>query len=313
MLSRLIGSCCCEKVKVSAFLRLIHTSLIQPPVSTLLPMDPLCSADSGEMCKTMVPPAVPDMRPSDIRNMSLTPCAPSLRGMGMTPASGIPGLPIGPTPCNTSTESLVTGRLGSSIRCAMSAVFLKTTARPVLEDRDSIEKRLLPILRRAEETAGAVALSKGIKPSATVTQAMVLAVPITPQVPDCARFSKIISRRHEKKTDRWSKLLIHRSDVLHINLSRSIRRPLTPAILTNGKTALFAEIPPINCAGTVLSQPPIATTASTGWALIISSVSIAIKFLRYILELRYGIFAVSGCFYEYFAQEEAEVGVAVGG
>ena len=35
-------------------------------------------------------------------------------------------------------------------------------------------------------------------------------------------------------------------------------------------------------AGTVLSQPPISTTASMGWARIISSVSIAIR-LRYIM------------------------------
>ena len=39
---------------------------------------------------------------------------------------------------------------------------------------------------------------------------------------------------------------------------------------------------PINWAGTVLSQPPTSTTASIGWARIISSVSIAIKLRRYI-------------------------------
>ncbi len=33
----------------------------------------------------------------------------------------------------------------------------------------------------------------------------------------------------------------------------------------------------MSCAGTVLSQPPISTTASIGWARIISSVSIAIR------------------------------------
>src|SRR3954467_1160130 len=36
------------------------------------------------------------------------------------------------------------------------------------------------------------------------------------------------------------------------------------------------------CAGSVLSQPPITTTASIGWARIISSVSIAIRLRRYI-------------------------------
>ena len=39
----------------------------------------------------------------------------------------------------------------------------------------------------------------------------------------------------------------------------------------------------INWAGTVLSQPPISTTASIGWARIISSVSIAIKLRRNML------------------------------
>ncbi len=33
----------------------------------------------------------------------------------------------------------------------------------------------------------------------------------------------------------------------------------------------------MSCAGTVLSQPPTSTTASMGWARIISSVSIAMR------------------------------------
>src|SRR5207302_5674066 len=44
----------------------------------------------------------------------------------------------------------------------------------------------------------------------------------------------------------------------------------------------FADAAPINCAGTVLSQPPISTTASIGCARIISSVSIDIRLRRYI-------------------------------
>lgn len=39
------------------------------------------------------------------------------------------------------------------------------------------------ILRRVDDTAGAEAPRSGMKPSAAVTQAIVLAVPITPQVP----------------------------------------------------------------------------------------------------------------------------------
>ena len=38
-----------------------------------------------------------------------------------------------------------------------------------------------------------------------------------------------------------------------------------------------AEAAPMSWAGTVLSQPPISTTASIGWARIISSVSIDIR------------------------------------
>ena len=44
-----------------------------------------------------------------------------------------------------------------------------------------------------------------------------------------------------------------------------------------------AEAAPINCAGTVLSQPPISTTASIGCARNISSVSIAMRLRRYML------------------------------
>ncbi len=42
-----------------------------------------------------------------------------------------------------------------------------------------------------------------------------------------------------------------------------------------------AETAPISCAGTVLSQPPISTTASIGCARIISSVSIDIRFRNF--------------------------------
>lgn len=44
-----------------------------------------------------------------------------------------------------------------------------------------------------------------------------------------------------------------------------------------------AEAAPISRAGNVLSQPPIRTTASIGWAQIISSMSIAIRLRRYML------------------------------
>ena len=43
------------------------------------------------------------------------------------------------------------------------------------------------------------------------------------------------------------------------------------------------EAAAINCAGIVLSHPPMSTTASTGCARIISSVSSAIRLRRYML------------------------------
>ena len=44
-----------------------------------------------------------------------------------------------------------------------------------------------------------------------------------------------------------------------------------------------AEIAPISSAGTVLSQPPISTTASIGCARTISSTSMDIRLRRYML------------------------------
>ena len=44
-----------------------------------------------------------------------------------------------------------------------------------------------------------------------------------------------------------------------------------------------ADAAPISCAGTVLSQPPISTTASIGAASKTSSVSIDIRFRRNML------------------------------
>lgn len=72
---------------------------------------------------------------------------------------------------------------------------------------------------------------------------------------------------------------------------QSVQAPsLTPRWLpgiigpvTRWKMGLFAEMPPISCAGTVLSQPPISTTASHGCALTISSVSMLMRFRKYML------------------------------
>jgi len=65
-----------------------------------------------------------------------------------------------------------------------------------------------------------------------------------------------------------------------ISLHESFAAPTSIGPVTSmiaGTSALAAAI---NCAGTVLSQPPISTTESIGWARTISSVSIAIRLRR---------------------------------
>ena len=54
-------------------------------------------------------------------------------------------------------------------------------------------------------------------------------------------------------------------------------RPVIIGPVTSWIAGTSAEAAPISCAGTVLSHPPIRTTASIGCARIISSVSIAIR------------------------------------
>jgi hypothetical protein len=59
--------------------------------------------------------------------------------------------------------------------------------------------------------------------------------------------------------------------------------PVSIGPVTNWIAGTLALAAPISCAGTVLSQPPISTTASIGCARIISSVSIDIRLRRYML------------------------------
>jgi germacradienol/geosmin synthase len=63
--------------------------VIQSPVRTSARGPP--AAASGATCSTTVPYAVPDMRPSQIRTMSLTPCFSSFAGRGTLATSGMPG------------------------------------------------------------------------------------------------------------------------------------------------------------------------------------------------------------------------------
>ncbi|CEG08767.1 hypothetical protein BN961_02186 [Afipia felis] len=106
---------------------------------------------------------------------------------------------------------------------------------------------------------------------------MVEAVPITAQVPLVV----------ERRPSIW---LISRSSTVPARYCAQKRRqsvqapsrsPLWRPVIIGPPTSWIAGRPadsaPINCAGTVLSQPPISTTESIGWARIISSVSIDIR------------------------------------
>jgi len=59
--------------------------------------------------------------------------------------------------------------------------------------------------------------------------------------------------------------------------------PVSVDPVINSIDSNLAEAAPINCAGTVLSQPPISTTASIGCASSISSVSIDMRLRNYML------------------------------
>ena len=91
-----------------------------------------------------MPYAVPLMRASDTRTMSVTPCSESLRGIGREPASGMPAA-TGPALRSTSTCSGPTGRSGSSIRSATSAGESNTTAGPSCSQSSELAAALLMI------------------------------------------------------------------------------------------------------------------------------------------------------------------------
>ena len=66
--------------------------------------------------------------------------------------------------------------------------------------------------------------------------------------------------------------------------TRSLRcEPVIIDPVTSWTAGMPADAAPISCAGTVLSQPPISTTASIGCARIISSVSIDMRLRMYML------------------------------
>src|SRR5271170_3958779 len=114
-------------------------------------------------------------------------------------------------------------------------------------------------------------------PKVSAMQAIVLAVPITAQVPAVTASRPSTSAISSASVAPARKLAQNRRQSVHAP-SRSPRwRPVDMAPTTSWTAGRPAEAAPISWAGTVLSQPPISTTASMGWARIISSTSIAIK------------------------------------
>ena len=114
-------------------------------------------------------------------------------------------------------------------------------------------------------------------------QAMVEAVPITAQVPAVVASrpstseissSSMVPARYFAQKRRQSVQAPRRSPR---------KRPVIIGPATSMMAGRPAETAPINCAGTVLSQPPISTTASIGCARTISSVSIAIRLRNFML------------------------------
>ena len=130
---------------------------------------------------------------------------------------------------------------------------------------------------RSACTAGMAAVSGRLMPSASATQAMVLAVPMTAQVPAVVARLPSISSMPSSLTSPARYFPQKRRQSVQAP-SRSPRNGI--AIIgpvTSWIAGTSAEIAPISCAGTVLSQPPINTTASMGCARTISSTSIAMR------------------------------------
>ena len=112
---------------------------------------------------------------------------------------------------------------------------------------------------------------------------MVLAVPITMQVPAVGASRSLtfsISASSKVPARYWPQ---RRRQSVQAPSTSPLKWPTSigPTGSTIAGTSALAAA--ISCAGTVLSQPPISTTASIGWARIISSVSIDIRLRRNML------------------------------
>ena len=176
-------------------------------------------------------------------------------------------------PIASSTRSAFSTDFAVMICDGRSGFFASSTARaPVASAARS----------RSACTAGMAAVPGSAMPSASAMDAIVEAVPITAQVPAVvARLPSMVSISAELTFPARCSAQKRRQSVQAPSRSPwnevGIIGPATSC--TAGRSA---EAAPMSCAGTVLSQPPSSTTASIGWARIISSTSIDMRFLNII-------------------------------
>ena len=131
--------------------------------------------------------------------------------------------------------------------------------------------------RRSACTAGIAALSWSPMPSASARQAMVLAVPITAQVPAVVARLPSTASMPSSSMPPARYFAQKRRQSVHAPSRSPCQGLASIGPVTSWTAGRSAEAAPISCAGTVLSQPPISTTASMGCARIISSMSIDIR------------------------------------
>ena len=189
----------------------------------------------------------------------------------------MPARPAMAVKCSTA---LVEPPIAISTRSAFSTdrgVTIRSGVRPLRASRIAARPVASAARSRSAWTAGIAALPGRIMPRASAIEAIVLAVPITAQVPAVVARLPSISRISSVSISPARYLAQKRRQSVQAPSRSPCQREVIMGPATSPIAGRLAEIAPISWAGTVLSQPPTSTTASIGWARIISSVSIAIR------------------------------------
>ena len=139
-------------------------------------------------------------------------------------------------------------------------------------------------LRRSACIAGIAAVPGNAMPRVSVMQAIVLAVPMTAQVPDVVTNLDSIFSMPALSISAALNFAQNRRQSVHAPSLSPSECPVNWGPVISDITGIFELAAPISCAGKVLSHPPIKTAASIGCALIISSVSMLMRF-RYIIDV----------------------------